>query len=164
MERIKSFQHLSTPQSINEDLFVSNSTSEHFTPPHLPNTIRSATVISPTDQRMNALNDQQTAEAAAMILNTSSCSPNSSTSPTCNIYNASSNQIRNDQQSVCDNQAPEAEMTPLLYIQPENHTNITSNNNNLLMNRGLLTDRQNVESFNNPEEPEGSNIMSNVIT
>ena len=157
MERIKSFQHLSSsqrdegwsnPQTLNphEDLCVSNSTSEHFTPPHIPNTIRSATVISPTDQRMNALNDQQTAEAAAMMLNTSSCSPNSSTSPTCNIYNASSNQIRNVQQSVCDNQAPEAEMTPLLYIQPGNHTNNTSNNNNLPMNGGILTDRQNVES------------------
>lgn len=159
MERIKSFQHLSNPQSVNEDPFVSNSTSEHFTPPRLP---RSATVISPTDQRMNAENDQQTAEAAALILNPSSCSPNSSTSPTCNNYNASAN--RNVHQSVCNNQTSAAEETPLLNIQPGNHTNNTSNNNNLTRNRGLLSGGQNIESFNIPEEPEGSNITANVIT
>ena len=164
MERIKSFQHLSNPQSVNGDPFVPNSISEHFTPPHIPNTIRSAPVISPTDQRMNARNDQQTAEAAAMILNTSSCSPNSSTSPTCNIYNADSNPIRNVHQSVCDNQASASEMTPLLYIQPGNHTTNSSNNNNLPIIRDHLADGENVEDFNNAEEPEGSNIMSNIIT
>ena len=150
MERIKSFQHLSSPQSLNEDHNISRSTSEHFAPSQLSNNIRNTTVISPTDQRMNAINDQQTAEAAAMILNASNCSPNSSISPTSNTYNGSPNQIRNVHQTGCDTST--AEMTPLLFIQPGNHTNHASHNNNLPVNRGLLIDGQNREVFNNPEE------------
>ena len=150
MERIKSFQHLSSPQSLNEDRNISNSTSEHFAPSQLSNNIRNTTVISPTDQRMNAINDQQTAEAAAMILNASNCSPNASISPTSNTYNGAPNQIRN--QTGCDSHTSAAEMTPLLFIQPGNHTNHTSHNNNLPINRGLLIDEQNREVFDNPEE------------
>ena len=162
MERIKSFQHFCNPPT-NDEHIVSNHISEPFRSSRLPSNNRNASLISPTDQRMNALNDQQTAEAAATLLNTAS-SPTSSTSRTCNNYNVSSNQIRNLHQSGCDSQASTAEMTPLLYIQPANHTNNTSHNNNLPINRALLIDEENEEGSNNIEEgTDASNIMSNVI-
>ena len=154
MERIKSFQHLPNHQT-NEDRIVPNSISPSFASSQSSNNNRRSSVISPTDQRMNALNDQQTAEVAAAVLNTSPPSP-FATSRTIN-YNNASNQLRNVQQG-CANQNT-SEVTPLLYIQPPH----TSNNNNIPITRALLNHGQNDEDSNIEEETEGTNIMSNVV-
>ena len=116
---------------------------------------------------MNALNDQQTAEAAANMLNAAiSSSPNSSTSRTCNNYNTTSSSIQNVPGSGCDNHASTAEMTPLLYIQPAtNHIGTIANNTGYPVNRALLVDEQNEEGSMNMDEgaSDESNIISNAI-
>lgn len=127
---------------------------------------------------MNALNDQQTAEAAATILNNIASSPTISTSRTITRNNyantcSPSNQTRNAQTLGCDSQTAETEMTPFLYIQPpppDSTNNTSSDNNNLPMNEALLIngpeDRQE-EGLNVEDESnmiiEESNVMSNVI-
>ena len=113
---------------------------------------------------MNALNDQQTAEAAATMLNAAiSSSPNSSTSRTCNNYNTTSSSIQNVPRSGCDNHASTAEMTPLLYIQPAtNHIGSIVNETGYPVNRALLIDEQNEEGSINLDE--GASDESNIIT
>ena len=116
---------------------------------------------------MNALNDQQTAEAAASILNNAAMTstPNSSTSRTCNNYNMSSSiQTTSVPRSDCDNHT--AEMTTLLYIQPTtNHIDSASRNAGYPVNRALLVDEQNEEGSIeiDDEASEDTNILPNVI-
>ena len=167
MERIKSFKHLSHhPASEDNALPTNNSTSSEI--PYLSSNFsnNNRNVISPTDQRMNELNDQQTAEAAATMLNVvMSSSPSSSTSRTCNNFNNMSSSIQNVPRSGCDNHASTAEMTPLLYIQPAtNHTSSNSNNAGFPVNRALLIDEQNEDGSMNLEEEasEELNITSNM--
>ena len=117
---------------------------------------------------MNALNDQQTAEAAAAMLNAAiSSSPNSSTSLTCNNYNTTtSSSIQNVPRSGCDNHSSTAEMTPLLYIQPAtNHIGSIVNDTGYPVNRALLIDEQNEEGSVNMDEgaSDESNIISNAV-
>ena len=167
MERIKSFQYLGNQPTNEESVIPNNCTSSElpFLSSHFSNNNRN--LISPTDQRMNALNDQQTAEAAASILNNAAMTsaPNSSTSRTCNNYNMSpSIQTTSVPRSDCDNHT--AEMTPLLYIQPTtNHIDSTSSNAGYPNNRALLVDEQNGEGSIEIDEAasEETNILPNVI-
>ena len=166
MERIKRYQYSSQQPSNEDNVIPINRTSSElpYLPSHFSNNNRN--LISPTDQRMNALNDQQTAEAAATMLNVAiSSSPNSSTSRTCNNYNTTSS-IQNVPRSGCDNHASTAEMTPLLYIQPAtNHIGSIVNNTGYPLNRALLVDEQNEEGSINMDEGalDESNIISNAV-
>ena len=167
MERIKTFQYLSHTPSSEDDVIPINNTSQElpYLSSHFSNNNRN--LVSPTDQRMNALNDQQTAEAAATMLNAAiSSSPNSSTSRTCNNYNTTSSSIQTVPRSGCDNNASIAEMTPLLYIQPSmNHVGSNVNNTGYPANRALLIDEQNEEGSNQMDEEisDESNNVSNIV-
>merc|ERR1712110_1343099 len=103
MERIKTFQYLDDQhRQVNENRTNANSTSENIVSAQVLSNNRNDTRISPTDLRMNALNNQETAENAALILNPSS-SPITSTSRNCNIFNLSTNPVRSVVPSSCDN-------------------------------------------------------------
>ena len=111
MERIKSFQHLS--DTIGHTIPSSPSSNNN----------RNASIISPTDQRMNALNDQQTAQAAVAALGASP-SPSITTSHSSNAASSSS-PLRDFQLVNQDRQ----EITPLLYAEPASPLVISDNNN-----------------------------------
>ena len=160
MERIKTFQYLDDQhhRQVNEDRRTPNSTSENIVSAQIPTNNRNDTRISPTDQRMNALNNQETAEQAALILN----SPRTSTSRNCNIFNLSTNPVRSVVPSSCDNPATNSEDTPLLYMG-ESNTN-TSNNNNLSgSNHGLLPTSQIEEMANFQEDTEDISNRTNSV-
>ena len=167
MERIKSFQYFDNHPTIEYSVIPNNCTSSElpFMSSQFSNNDRN--LISPTDQRMKSLNDQQTAEAAASILNNAAMTstPNSSTLRTCNNYNMSSSiQTTSVPRSDCDNHT--AEMTPLLYIQPTtNHIDSASRNAGYPVNRALLVDEHNEEGSIeiDDEASEDTNILPNVI-
>ena len=159
MERIKTFQYLDDQhhRQVNEDRITHNSTSENIVSAQIPTNNRNDTRISPTDQRMNALNNQETAEQAALILNQAS-----STSRNCNIFNSSTIPVRSVIPSSCDNPATNSEDTPLLYMG-ESNTN-TSNNNNLSgSNHGLLPTSQIEEMENVQEDTEDISNRTNSV-
>ena len=159
MERIKTFQYLDDQhhRQVNEDRRTPNSTSENIVSAQIPTNNRNDTRISPTDQRMNALNNQETAEQAALILNQAS-----STSRNCNIFNSSTIPVRSVIPSSCDNPATNSEDTPLLYMG-ESNTN-TSNNNNLSgSNHGLLPTSQIEEMANVQEDTEDISNRTNSV-
>ena len=160
MERIKTFQYLDDQhhRQVNEDRITPNSTSENIVSAQIPTNNRNDTRISPTDQRMNALNNQETAEQAALILNQAS-SPIRSTSRN---FNSSTNPVRNVVPSSCDNPATNSEDTPLLYMG-ESNTN-TSNNNNLSgSNHGFLPTSQIEEMANVQEDTEDISNRTNSV-
>ena len=163
MERIKTFQYLDDQhhRQVNEDRRTPNSTSENIVSAQIPTNNRNDTRISPTDQRMNALNNQETAEQAALILNPAP-SPIRSTSRNCNIFNSSTIPVRSVIPSSCDNPATNSEDTPLLYMG-ESNTN-TSNNNNLSgSNHGLLPTSQIEEMANVQEDTEDISNRTNSV-
>ena len=162
MERIKTFQYLDDQhRQVNEDRTMPNSTSENRVFAQVLSNNQNDTRISPTDQRMNALNNQETAENAALILNPSS-SPITSTSRNCNIFNLSTNPVRSVVPSSCDNPATNSEDTPLLYMG-ESNTN-TSNNNHLSgSNHGLLSTSQIEEASNVQEDTDDIPNRTNSV-
>ena len=162
MERIKTFQYLDDQhRQVNEDRTMPNSTSENLVFAQVLSNNRNDTRISPTDQRMNALNNQETAENAALILNPSS-SPIRSTSRNCNKVNSSTDPVRSVFPSSCDNPATDSEATPLLYMG-ESTTN-TSNNNNLSGSNHRFHPTSQIEEASNVQEDteDISNRTNNV--
>ena len=160
MERIKTFQYLDDQhhRQVNEDRRTPNSTSENIVSAQIPTNNRNDTRISPTDQRMNALNNQETAEQAALILNQAS-SPITSTSRN---FNSSTNPVRSVVPSSCDNPATDSEATPLLYMGESNSN--TPNNNNLSgSNHGLLPTSQIEEASNFQEDTENISNRTNSV-
>ena len=163
MERIKTFQYLDDQhhRQVNEDRRTPNSTSENIVSAQIPTNNRNDTRISPTDQRMNALNNQETAEAAALSLNRPS-SPILPTSRNFNILNSSTNPVRSVVPSSCDNPATDSEATPLLYMGESNSN--TPNNNNLSgSNHGLLPTSQIEEMANVQEDTEDISNRTNSV-
>ena len=160
MERIKTFQYLDDQHhQVNEDRTMPNSTSENIVSAQVLSNNTNDTRISPTDLRMNALNNQETAENAALILNRPSLI---STSRNCNISNSSTNPVRSVVPSSCDNPATDSEATPLLYMG-ESNTN-TSNNNHLSgSNHGLLSTSQIEEASNVQEDTDDIPNRTNSV-
>ena len=135
MERIKSFQHLAN--------------SIEPTIPSLPssNNNRNASVISPTDLRMNALNDQQTAQAAGVALGASTPLP-ITTSHSVNLTTSSSPTREFEQDYV----TPERQETrPLLFSEPPS-TIVISDNNNFPISPSLANIGHNDKRVNSGEE------------
>ena len=160
MERIKTFQYLDDQHhQVNEDRTMPNSTSENIVSAQVLSNNTNDTRISPTDLRMNALNNQETAENAALILNRPSLI---STSRNCNISNSSTNPVRSVVPSSCDNPATDSEATPLLYMGESNSN--TPNNNNLSgSNHGLLPTSQIEEASNFQEDTEDVSNRTNSV-
>ena len=147
MERIKTFQYLDDQhRQVNEDRITSNSTSENIVSAQIPLNNRNNTRISPTEQRMNALNNQDTAEAAALTRSR----PIISTSQNYNRLNSSTNPVRSVVPSSCDNPTANSEDTPLLYMG-ESNTN-TSNNNHLSGSNHILLPTSQIEEASNDQE------------
>ena len=158
MERIKTFQYLDDQHlQVNEDRTMPNNTSENSVSAQVLSNNRNDTRISPTDLRMNALNNQETAENAALILNRPSII---STSRNCN--SSSTNPVRSVVPSSCDNPATDSEATPLLYMGESNSN--TPNNNNLSgSNHGLLPTSQIEEASNFQEDTEDISNRTNSV-
>ena len=162
MERIKTFQYLDDQHhQVNEDRTMLNSTTENIVSAQVLSNNTNDTRISPTDLRMNALNNQETAEAAALSLNRPS-SPILPTSRNFNILNSSTNPVRSVVPSSCDNPATDSEATPLLCMG-ESNTNASNNNNLSGSNHGLLPTSQIEEASNFQEDTEDISNRTNSV-